>query len=341
MGRFDGISAGYGITPNWQLTSSTGQLSDYLTGSKPVFYSVGLGLKNNRNWGGSIYFIDQQTQGLADRRSLGGDMRYFDENKNVFAMVDYDVFFHALNWATLQGSMNGAPGTTYSFNLDHRSSPSLSLSNVLIGSQSTTIASLQNGFTIDDLKALALLRTGTVDSAALSANTQIREKWQTGADIFYSKSASLPQSGTNIPGSLDGYVPPTPSTGANYGINGRLMGSGIFFDRDVSVFSLSYTTSALLSGENLTFSNHSSLSEKWALDSSLRLSLQSSYDLTSGSLTGKLTTISPAIRLNYQMKNNANLVCEYGVDITDNTPTSGQSTRTNRNYFSFGGFWNY
>lgn len=341
MGRFDGISAGYGITSDWQLTSATGQLVDYLTGSKPVFYSVDLALRNNRNWGGNIYLINQLTNGLTDRRSVGGDMRYFDENKSVFALLDYDIYFHALNWASLQVTANGAPGTTYSLNMDHRSSPSLSLSNVMIGSQSTTTTLLQNGYTIDNLKALALLRTGTVDSAVLSVNTQVAEKWQTGSDVFFSKSAALPESGTNVPGSLNGYVPPTPSTGANYGINGRLIGNGIFFDHDISVLSAGYTGSAMLKGENLTFSNHSNLTEKWALDSSFQVSLQSSYDLTTGSQTGKLTTISPAFRLNYQMMNNVYLVCQYGVDMVTNNPTSGQSSKTTRNYFSFGGFWNF
>jgi len=341
MGRFDGILAGYGITSDWQVTAATGQLTDYLTGSKPVFYSAAVALKNNRNWGGDMYVVDQVTNSLTDRRSVGGDLRYFDENKNIFANLDYDIFFHALNWASLQGSAFGESGTTYSFSLDHRSSPSLSLSNVMIGSQATVGVLLQNGYTIDNLKALALLRTGTVDSAVLSVNTQLTEKWQTGSDVFYSKSAALPESGTNVPGSLNGYVPPTPSTGANYGMNGRLIGNGILVDHDISVLSVGYTGSAMLSGENMTLSHHANLTEKWALDSSIRLSLQSSYDLTTGSPTGKVKTISPAFRLNYQLINNVSLVCQYGVDLATNTPTNSQSTKTTRNYFSFGGFWNF
>ena len=179
MGRFDGISAGYGITPNWQITSAAGQLSDYAPGSKPTFYSVGLGLKNGAHWGGSVYYVSQKTNGVIDRSAVGAEMRYFDVNKNAFSMVDYDTFFNVLNMALLQGSINGASGTTYNFNLDHRRSPSISLSNALIGSPSTMQYLLTpsklvespvgsgnfvnvggGGFTIDDLKALAILRTG-------------------------------------------------------------------------------------------------------------------------------------------------------------------------------------
>ena len=360
MGRFDGISAGYGVTPNWQITSATGQLSDYASGSKPTFYSVGLGLKNGAHWGGGIYYVNQKTNGVTDRSSLGAEMRYFDVNKNAFSMLDYDTFFNVLNMALLQGSINGAPGTTYNFNLDHRRSPSISLSNALIGSPSTMQYLLTpsrlvespvgsgifvnvggGGFTIDDLKALAILRTGTSDSASLGANTQIKEKWQAGADLNVSRSSGLPESGTNVPGSLDGYVPPTPSSGANYGINARLIGNSLFSTHDVSVFSVGYTSSALSKGENFTFSNHLSLAENWTLDSSFRLNWQSSYDSITGLVTGKVTTLSPAVRLNYQVKSNVSLEFDYGLDITDNIPTSGQSSKTTRNYFSLGGRWDF
>jgi hypothetical protein len=360
MGRFDGISGGYGITQNWQVIAATGQLSDYPAGSKPAFYSVGLGIKNGAHWGGSIYYVNQKTNGLTDRSSLGAEMRYFDVNKNAYSMVDYDTFFNVLNMAMLQGSINGAPGTTYNFNVDHRRSPSISLSNALIGSPSTMQYMLTpsklvespvgsgnfvniggGGFTIDDLKALALLRTGTSDSVSLGVNTQIKEKWQAGADINLSKTSGLPESGTNVPGSLDGYVPPTPSAGVNYGINARLIGTGVFVAQDVSVFSAGYTSSVLSKGENFIFSNHLGLAEKWAVDSSFRLSQQFSYDFITGSPTGKVTTVSPAVRLNYQVKSNVNLECDYGLDIIENSPTSGQSSKTTRNYFSFGGRWDF
>ena len=341
MGRFDGISAGYGITRDLQVLSSTGLLSDYPTGSQPTFYSVGLGLKNGAHWGGSIYYVSQKTNGLVDRSSVGAEMRYFDVNKNAFSMVDYDTFFNVLNMALLQGSINGAPGTTYNFLVDHRRSPSISLSNALNGSPSTMNVMLQNGFTIDDLKALALLRTATSDSASAGVTTQINEKWQTGADINISKTTGLPESGTNVTGSLDGYSPGSPSTGANYGANARLIGNGIFSAHDVSVFSVGYTSSAMSKGENVSFSNHLSLAEKWGVDSSLRLNWQSSYDFITGLQTGSVATVSPAFRLSYQVRSNVNLEFDYGIDITDNTPTSGQASKTTRNYFSFGGRWDF
>jgi len=341
MGRFDGVSGGYGITPKLQATAATGRLSDYLTGSKPVFYSFGLSLSNLDKWGGSAYYINQLTNGISDRSAVGADMRYFDASKNAYAALDYDTFFKVLNSVLIQGTLNGAAGTTYNFSLDHRKSPSISLSNALIGGPSTMSEMLQNGFTKDDLKALALLRTGTSSAATLGVNKQIKEKWAAGADVNIANSSGLPESGTNIPGSLDGYVPPTPSSGNNYGINGRLIGNGVFHTNDVSVFSLGYTSSKSSKGENFSFTNHLGWAEKWTADTSLRFSLQNSYDAITSAATGKQTVFSPGLRLGYQVRNNINFDSDLGIDITDNSPSSGQSSRTTRKYFSLGGRWDF
>jgi len=341
MGRFDGVSGGYGITSKLQATAATGRLSDYVTGSKPVFYSLGLSISNIDKWGGSVYYVNQLTNGISDRSAVGADMRYFDASKNAYAALDYDTFFKVLNSVLIQGTLNGAMGTTYNFSLDHRKSPSISLSNALIGSPSTMSEMLQNGFNKDDLKALALLRTGTSSAATLGVNKQIKEKWATGADINVSNSSGLPESGTNIPNSLDGYVPPTPSSGNNYGINGRLIGNSVFSKNDVSVFSIGYTSSKSSKGENFSFTNHVGWAEKWTADTTLRFSLQNSYDPITSVATGKQTVFSPGLRLGYQVKNTINLDSDFGVDITDNSPSSGQSSRTTRKYFSFGGRWDF
>jgi len=346
MGRFDGISAGYttsgnGVAPKIQITASTGRLSDYATGSKPSFYSLGLGLVNSARWGGAVYYVNQHTNGISDRSALGAEVRYFDTNKNAYSMVDYDTFFKVINTALLQGSFTDSSGASYNFSFDHRKSPSISLSNALIGSPSTMSVMLENGFTLDDLKALALLRTATSNSVAFGVNKPLTDKWQTGADISVSTVSGLPESGTNVPNSIDGYSPATPSSGNSVGINGRLIGNGIFRANDVSVFTLGYTSSLSSKGETFMFSNHLSWNGKLTTDTAFRINLQSSYDATTGDLTGKQTVISPTIRLGYQWKTNFSLEGDAGIDFTDNSPASGQSSRTTRKYFSMGGRWDF
>jgi len=268
-------------------------------------------------------------------------MRYFDTSKNAFATLDYDTSFKVLNIALLQGTLNGAPGTNYNFLVDHRKTPSISISNALIGSPSSMSTMLQNGFSQSDLKALAILRTADANSVQLGVTTQVKEKWQAGADISVSNTSGMPQSGTNIPGSLDGFVAATPSTGNNYSLNGRLIGNGVFSTRDVSVFSLGYTTSSSTKGETFLLTNHANITDKWAEDASLRLYWQTSYDFSTGNSTGTESIVSPTFRLSYQARSNLNLEVDGGIDLTNNNPTNGQSSKTTRKYFSLGGRWDF
>ncbi|MBI3902436.1 MAG: hypothetical protein HY306_05755 [Nitrosomonadales bacterium] len=347
MGRFDGVAAGYGITPQWQATASTGQLSDYTTASKPKFYSLGLALVNSTRWGGSVYYVNQRTDAFVDRSAVGADIRYFDANKNAYALLDYDTFFRVINTALLQGTVTADAGTSFTFALDHRKSPAISLSNAAIGSPNP-INTLLDLYGKEAVKALALERTGSSDSVSFGVNQQIREKWQAGADINVSRTSSLPESPfgcmqnlTNIP-AVDlvnypaGCVPATPSTGSSKGINARLIGNGIFTINDVSVFSLGYSSSKLSKAENVMLSNHLGWAEKWTADTSLRVSWQSSYDL-GGSATGKITMFSPMIRLEYRARNDLSFGVDGGIDITNNTPATGQASKTTRKYFSLGG----
>jgi hypothetical protein len=345
VGRFDGVSTSYGLNSRLQFTGSAGQLSDYQTGSKPTFYSVGLALSNFAHWGGSVYYIKQQTNGISDRNSLGGDIRYFNDKLNVYSIVDYDTFFKVLNTATLQGTYNGGNDTSYTFGLDHRKTPPISLSNALIGSPSSMSDLLANGYTLDQLKALALLRTANSNTLSLGVTRQINEKWQTGADFNVSNTSGLPQSGTPTgPGgtpSLEGFMAASPSSGNNYAVDARVVGNGAIFARDVTVATVGYTSSQATKGETFMLTNHAGFAEKWMADSSFRLYWQNTYDLTTGAATGKQTIIGPAIRLSYQLKNNVNLETDGGLDITNFNPSSGQSSKTTRKYFSFGGRWDF
>lgn len=143
LGRFLGISAGYGFSPDWRANFSTGQLTDAVLGQKPRFNSVSLDFGVNSPLGGSAYFINQNVEGITDRRAAGGNLRYFEQGKTVMAMLDYDVQFKLVNIFTLQGTMNLDSGTDYNFMIDHRRTPSLTIMDAVYGAGSVS-ASAQN-----------------------------------------------------------------------------------------------------------------------------------------------------------------------------------------------------
>ena len=344
MGRFDGLAMGFGLTKKLQLTEAVGQLSDYGVGSKPKFFSFGVALTSTERWGGSLYGVIQNVEGVVDRSAVGGDVRYFNANKNVYGTWEYDTNFRVLNTAMVQGSLNGTNGTSYNFLLDHRKTPSISLSNAMNGSPSTMSVLVQT-YDISYLRELAKERTAQTNTASLGVTTPLREKWTAGADFSVSNTSGMPQSGSPIgQGSsplADGFVAATPSSGNSYNINTRLIGNGVLSKNGVSVFSLGYNTSSLTKGESFLVTNHSSLNEKWSADESLRLYRQSSYDSITGLLTGTESIVSPTFRAAYQARNNLNLEVDGGIDLTNNNPTNGQSSNTSRKYFSFGGRWDF
>jgi len=342
IGRFDGATVGYGFLPKWRANGVAGRIADLSVGSKPVFYgaSLDMGTFNNR-WGGSVYTIKQTVDRITDRRAEGAEVRYFDANKNAFATLDYDSHFSVVNTALLQGTITGAPGTSYNFLLDHRRTPSISTRNALNGASVSSVNNLlQAGLTEADLKGLATARTAIANLAQIGVSRQIKEKWLLGGDLRVSSTTSMSASGrdpTNLilcplgPTSCpEGFQPATTATGNAWTLTSQLIGNSIFSSLDVSVFSLGYTTSNTLRGVTFFVSNRSIVRDKWTADTSLRLYAQND------DLGGKETIVTPTLKLSYQAKERLSLETEIGLEKTDNTPATGQPVKTNRKYFSLG-----
>ena len=50
-------------------------------------------------WNFNVFFIDQEVADVTDRRAVGGELRYLDQDRSLFALLDYDVFYDVLNTA--------------------------------------------------------------------------------------------------------------------------------------------------------------------------------------------------------------------------------------------------
>ena len=333
LGRFDGLSAGYGFLPNWRANIAVGRMSDFVPESRPAFYSASLDFGVGDPLGGSVYAINQNAGSIPDRKATGGYLRYFEQGGTAMAMLDYDTQFKQLNMLTLQGTLHQESGTDYNFLLDRRKSPILSIRNAVTGTTATVDTLLQNGWTQDDLLMLAKSRTAISNLAMFGVTRRIQEKWQVGSDITVSNTSGMEASGTLIPDGttgLEGYVPATASSGNAWTISGRASGSDVISMRDISMFSLSYSTSPFVKGKSLLLFYRSFMSELWTLDSSLRMYWQTD---NSG---GKVSTITPVLKVGYQIRNSLMLEAEGGVDRTRVTPAGLPSSNTIRKYSSFG-----
>jgi TolA-binding protein len=335
MGRFDGAVGSYGVSPKWQVGLMAGQIAEPIADEKPVFMGGKVGYTGGEDspWSGSVYFINQTAASLNDRRAIGMETRYFDLNKVGFLLLDYDTTFNVLNTALMQGSMTMPSGAVYHFLLDHRKN--VSISNALMGASTTSLRALANdGLSESVLRQLALDRTMTTDLAQAGFTTPFNEKWQVGVDVSLSSNSGMSASGRGI-GGLEGDLAETPAIRNAWNFSAQLIGNGVLFDGDITLFGLTHDTVSNSIGAYVT--NHVVV-DKWILDTSLRALHSSSDD-------SNQMQYLPSFKAAYQMKDSLNFEAEFGWDRTSLTATAAAAagaaidTLTNRKYFTLGFRW--
>jgi hypothetical protein len=318
--------AGFGVTPSLRVNVVTGQLSDYTEGSKPVFYGLSMDMGPV-----TLYAINQTVDGVSDRRAVGSELRFFEPTKSAFILLDYDTSYSTLNTATFQGNLSAGTERTYSLLLDHRKAPYISTRNALNGASTTSVNDLLSIMNESDLRTLAAARTGASDMAQLGMTQQLSQKWQLGGDIKVSRYAGLPASGTTT---LEGQMAETPGTGNELAISPQLIGSNLFSQSDVTIFSVSYSTSALAKGQSFYVYSRAKPKEKWSLDASLQYYRQ---NYLSGTL---MTRIMPMVRTSYQMRQALSLDAEAGLELS-RTESAELSSDSQRQFFSLGFRWDF
>ncbi len=328
MGRFDGVSAGYGSQQDFRVNGVVGQLVDFTFITQPIFYGVSVDKGPV-----SIYLLNQTIAGVLDRRALGGEFRYFDGGKMAFALLDYDIYFKVLNAAMLTGTFGlEATGTTFNFIADYRKSPSISTRNALNGASTTSVKDLLAAMSEEQLKQLAILRTGSSAFSQLGVTQKLLQNWQVGADIKLSKVSGLPASGTTA---LEGILSAYPSSGLEKTVTAQLIGSNLYSDADITSFGGSYVTSGYVKdGQSLFVYNRTSVDRDLYFDSSWNLYRQT--DNYGGSMVRNM----PMLRAAYQIKQELSLDADIGFELTTSSGPYQTSTNT-RTFGSLGFRWDF
>jgi len=337
LGRFDGITAGYGFTPGWKVNIVTGQISDITIGTAPKFYGSSIDFGTQSSIGGSFYMINQTIGSLIDRRAVGGTLRYFDQRKTAIAMVDYDTQFSALNMATIQGTINGESGTDFNMLLDRRRTTSLSISSSVNGTTASVDTLVQNGWTTEDLIALAKLRSTYMNMAQLGMTNHFNNnQWQLGSDVVVSNTGGIDASGTLLSDGttgLEGYVAAVAPTGNAWTFSERLIGNGVLASRDVSMCTLSFNKSDLVVGKTLMLNSRLFSGDAWIFDETVRQYWQT--DSTGGSQA----TSSLITKFSYRALSSLTLETELGFDLTKGVTSNLDTSKTTRQYMSMGFRW--
>jgi hypothetical protein len=294
LGRFDGGVVSYDILPQVKINGVFGNpvISDGDSYFKSNKYFFGASFDIGTFWDSvdlNIFAINQEVDGIVDRRAVGGEIRYFDAKRSLFTFVDYDVSYGELNIFLLNGSLTLSTKTRFNLVLDYRKSPTLTTSNALIGQPAVEgISGLLNNFTEDEIRQLAQDRTATNKSATIGIVQDIDKNYQVVAEVTVTELSETQASGG---------VPANPSTGKEYFYLTQLIGNNLFMEGDINVFELRFADT--MSNDSFSFN----LNLRYPITRNFRIQprIQTNYRKNKTS-DGDQLTIRPLLRIDYRWK---------------------------------------
>lgn len=328
LGRFDGLLLGYGLVPRTRLNVVAGAPVEqgFTIDSTRRFFGASAELGPfDQHWTGNVYALQQNVDSISDRQVVGTELRYFSQQGFFASLVDYDTLFHHLNIGTLQGNWTAPWKTTFNVLLDYRMSPALQTTTAVIGEPTTSIQTLLNFYTEDELRQRARALTAQTALALAGLTHPVTRVWQLGADVQVSRVSHT--EGTNN-------FPATPGSGYITTVTGQAIATGLFAVRDITVAALSRVSADTYSGFAARLTSRAPFGPYWTLDGALFWYGQDNDD---GST---LQRISPVARLSYVWRNSMTLEAEFGIERTVARSAFAEET-TLRRFFSLGYRWDF
>ncbi len=322
LGTFDGLLLSYLVHPGWTVNAAAGypvaQTGDSVE-THERFESLALDYAPpGRHWDGSIFAAAQQFDGVRDRQAAGFEARYMTSRASIVSFVDYDVSFRSLNVATLLGTLQLPGRWLVSLDAERRNSPVLTTRNALIGQPDTTIAQLEQRFTLQEIYQLARDRTPVTDNYAFTATAPLGERFHFATTVAATRIGATPASGG---------VDAQPSTGLDLTYQVQLYGSNLWTSNDFNILTLTYGDTEIGKIEALSVSSRFPIGGAWRIGP--RLSIDHRSIVTDGSSE---VTVLPALLLDYQRGRNL-LQFEIGAQ-TGKRDLTQQTENTRRYYVS-------
>ncbi|SPE33625.1 hypothetical protein SBBP1_650015 [Burkholderiales bacterium] len=334
VGRFDGGIFSYDLAPKLRVNVVAGVpvSQDQYVNASQRFEGLNVEAQNlAEHWGGGAFVINQTADSVVDRRAVGGELRYFDQTKTLYSLVDYDIEFRTLNAATLQGTYQLPDQTSLSLLLDDRKAPTLETSNGLLQQGCSSYAQYFAGqcpqshapYTVDILRQDALATTANSHQIAFDIARPFGKSWQLSADLRVTSVGALPTvtiNGQNFPGSS--------ATGNVFGATLQATGSNLYSHRDINVFSATHLHSSTLDGTQLAYSNLNGLLEN-RLTLEPNLSLYREVDTTGQ----RLYRVAPGFRTSYKLGQRMSVEGTVSLERSRNEGPSQNDTTTNVFYY--------
>jgi len=313
LGRFDGITAGYRISPKWKINAVSGfpvsiSTSNQLNTDKRFFgTSLDIGTFD-KYWNGSIFLIKQSAYNLDDRTAAGLELRYLNPKLTVFGLLDVDIDYKNVNIAQLISNIRFANATTLNLVADYRNSPILTTSNALQGQTVSSLDALLQTYTEEQIRQLAEDRTAIFRSISATLSKPIKK------DLLLSLEFSASHL-TNTPAS--GGVDASPGSGIEYFYGTQLIANNVFKKGDTSLFGLRYADTNASQTTTLSINSRYPYNKKWRLNPRMRVDIQERQSNAS------ITKYRPSLRIDWRKKRNLKFEMEAGYEYSDISDSVG------------------
>jgi hypothetical protein len=332
LSRFDGLLAGYRFTPEVRVNAVYGRpvesSSDTFINDNKQFYGLSTELGTFADhWDLSAFAIQQEADGYVDRRAIGGEVRYFDDRRSLFSVIDYDILFSELNTVLLLGNWTFENNTTAYVNLDYRNSPALTTSNALTGQTATSIAELEQTYTLDEIRDFALDRTQRARLFSLGGSRPLSENLQVSGDVTVS---NLQETETSAG------VDAVPGTDNEYYYTAQLIRSNLLKQGDVGIVGLQYADGSLYDTITLNLNSRYPLSQDWRISPRLKIARRENDSDGSTRLS-----LSPFMRLEYRLRRELGFEMELGASYHNEDQSAAASQEYGDYHFSLGYRWDY
>ncbi len=355
--RFDGLVLGYELTPDITIRGYAGlpveSSRDVFLNEHKSFMGVSGDIANLfENWDLSLFFINQDVDDLIDRQAIGGEFRYFDQEKSLFGLLDYDIHYGALDILSLQGNWTLADKTRLYMNLDYRQSPLLQTSNALrnyydpdlfaladqIIKPVESIEDLLDFETEDDIYTRAEELSGETTMLQIGASRPLSDSLSISGDVTITNTKGTRQQGTidDISGiTSHDYVAEVDDTGNEYYYNFQLIKNDLLKPGDIGIFSMRYYDTSTSNTLRLGVSSRYPVTNVWRINPRIDVSYRKRTDNDDTRLM-----VSPYLRMDYRLRRNFTLEFDGGLDWYKVEDEVGTSKFTD--YFFIAGYrWDF
>ncbi len=246
---------------------------------------------------GTFYYIEQW--GLSsslERRALGAELRYSDDRKSAFGLLEYDVEYGELNTALFNGSYTFDDKSVLSLSTDYRRAFVLKSLNYLDGNQ-TAFDTLVKTLKGDDGYDYFFDRTAISKSASIGFSKPFGENFQ----------VNLNATVTNYElGKFDNISGTIPE-GNEYFYSAQLIGNGLVKDGDIYTLGVRYADSLSYNTWTYDLNARYPVTQDLRVGPRMRIRYRNQKD---GDL--EETSFLPSVRMNYRYMRNHHLELELG-----------------------------